>query len=146
MKIILKTSLIVSAITLLSGCGTLSGFDASSDFACKAQPGVSCKSISGVYQNAEQGNLPSQQAERHISGTSFQKVEKVSRSVTGQAPASGTPLFQKPVTLRVWFSPWEDDKGVLHDQQYSYLLIQKAKWDIEHFKDAKYRSGFSLNQ
>jgi conjugal transfer pilus assembly protein TraV len=169
MNTLIKGSLIATAVTLLSGCSTLSGFDASSDFACKAQPGVSCQSVTGVHQNAMLNNLPSQQTEGldeseldelnedDNDDSSWYSVEpepesqpqpelpSKSSAISGQAIESGTPLYQKASTLRVWSAPWEDKNQVLHDQSYSYLLIEKAKWEVEHFKDAKYRSGFSIN-
>lgn len=162
MNTFLKGSLVATTVTLLSGCSTLSGFDASSDFACKAQPGVSCESVTGIHQNALLNNLPSQQEGGGLdeyenedqNSFSFEQSSNPPKSsplpskasvITGQAIESGTPIYQKPVTLRVWIAPWEDKSQVLHDQSYSYLLIEKAKWEIEHFKGAKYRAGFSIN-
>lgn len=146
MKVALRGLVAVSALTFLSGCASLSGFDASSDFSCKAPSGVSCKSISGVYKNAKAKNLPSQKAYQKEQAESDGFTLMQSKQVTGQAIQSGTPLFKRAETLRVWFVPWEDDNEVLHDQKFSYLLLQKAKWEVEHFKEAKYRKGFSFNQ
>ncbi len=155
MNIFVKGSLVATAVTLLSGCSTLSGYDASSDFSCKAQPGVSCESVSGIHQNAMLHNLPSQQEGGSFDDEDDREDKEASKApplpskasvITGQAIESGTPIYQKPVTLRVWVAPWEDKNQVLHDQSYSYLLIEKAKWEIEHFKGAKYRAGFSINQ
>ncbi|WP_127471981.1 TraV family lipoprotein [Thiomicrorhabdus aquaedulcis] len=155
MNHLLKAAFAASALTLLSGCASLSGYDASSDFACKAQPGVSCKSVTGIHQNSLENNLPSQQENSALPGdesgdvdTKASKTEavKLVPRITGQAIKSGTPLYQKPVTLRVWLAPWEDKNQVLHDQSFSYLLIQKAQWEVEHFKEAKYRTGLSINQ
>jgi conjugal transfer pilus assembly protein TraV len=60
MKKTLYLAIAALGISTLSGCSTLSGFDASSEFACNAPVGVSCASVSGVYANAKVGNLPSQ--------------------------------------------------------------------------------------
>lgn len=140
----LKILFVTGVMTLSSGCATLSGYDASSDFACKASPGVSCDSITGIHENARANNLPSQQVEGQakVSGT----VEWNTKLITGTATNSGTPLYEKPLTLRVWIAPWEDKDQVLHDQSYSYLLVQKAKWNVEHFENSGYKSGhFSIN-
>jgi len=32
----------------------------------------------------------------------------------------------------VWFAPWEDNDGDMHDQSYVYLPIDNGKWLIEH--------------
>lgn len=137
----LKIIATLSLATLFSGCASITGFDASSDFSCEAQPGVSCKSVSGVYQNAMQKNLPSQ---RETYGQDF-TVIKPAKAITGKAVQTGEPLYQKAVTLRVWLSPWEDKNMVLHDQSYSYLLLQKAKWQVEHFRpEDKQKMTYSI--
>jgi len=45
---------------ILGGCSSidLSGLSGPSNFKCKAPDGVSCMSVSGLYANASQGNLP----------------------------------------------------------------------------------------
>ena len=60
MKRVLSVGIALAAAGLLAGCGSMSGLDASSSFSCKAAPGVTCQSISGVHQNASAGNLPFQ--------------------------------------------------------------------------------------
>lgn len=161
MKTALKTASFISIISVLSGCASLSGFDASSDFSCKAQPGVSCQSISGTYQNAKAKNLPSQQPNSHLTNLAAGANNEVDesqapepimtkteygRAITGKAPSAGTPLFQAPIKLRVWFSPWEDKNQTLHDQSYSYLIVQKSRWQIEHYKQQQSKSSFSLSR
>lgn len=132
------------SISTLSGCASLSGFDASSDFACKAETGVSCQSISGVYQNAKQGNLPSQRTGENkpetIKKVSSSKVMPFERVTTHSA----MPIFEKPKTIRVWFAPWQDKDGILHDQSFSYVLLKDAQWNLESFKKAGKKTGFGL--
>lgn len=50
----------VAVVFALSGCSTaaLSGLDATNKFTCAAPDGVSCMATSGVYANAQVGNLP----------------------------------------------------------------------------------------
>lgn len=45
---------------------------------------------------------------------------------------SGTPIRSAPKVLRVWFAPWEDSDGDLHDQSYLYLPVDGGRWLIEH--------------
>lgn len=45
---------------------------------------------------------------------------------------SGTPIRSAPRLLRVWFAPWEDTDGDLHDQSYVYLPVDSGRWLIEH--------------
>ena len=43
----------------LTGCSSLmTGLDGQGGFSCKAPDGISCASLSGVYANAVQNNLP----------------------------------------------------------------------------------------
>ena len=50
----------IGAVVALSGCSSMSGFDAKSEFACKAPDGILCESMSGIYANAQAKNLPGQ--------------------------------------------------------------------------------------
>lgn len=159
-----KLPIVLFATLAMSGCASLSGYDAASDFSCKAQEGVSCESISGVYQNAQQNNLPSQ---KKLNGTATPTTDNteqtesddllgiedehednqrlhVTHQDASQLPSrpkffvepvtTGTPVFVPAQKLRVWMVPYEDSTGVLKDQSYAYLLIKKAHWGIEHYK------------
>lgn len=115
----------------LAGCSSMSGLDAKTKFACKAPDGVLCESMSGIYSNAQQNNLPGQQAGR--GGLKSLSPAKVTGQGALTKPIySGTPIRSAPLVLRVWFAPWEDTDGDLHDQSYVYLPINNGKWLIEH--------------
>ena len=119
----------------LAGCSSLSGYDANTQFACKAPPGVLCESMSGIYANAEQKNLPGQR----VNMAKAEQAAEVSRakdasteSVLSKPIYSGTPIRSAPRVLRVWFAPWEDSDGDLHDQDYVYMQVDTGRWLIEH--------------
>lgn len=125
---------IAAGITTLTGCGSLSGFDANSNFACKAPPGVLCESMTGIYANAEQKNLPGQRVGMaKAEGTGPVELSRAKEEGVLTKPIySGTPIRSAPRVLRVWFAPWEDTDGDLHDQSYVYLPIDSGRWLIEH--------------
>lgn len=133
MKALTLIPVAAAAITL-AGCGSMSGLDAKDSFSCKAPDGVLCESMTGIYANAQANNLPGQRV-KHGNGT-----EEVSRAKPAEAGTgvltkpiySGTPIRSAPLVLRVWFAPWEDTDGDLHDQSYVYLPVDTGKWLIEH--------------
>lgn len=43
---------------LLTGCGSLTGLNASDDFSCPMTPGVQCRSLSDTYQDSVTGRTP----------------------------------------------------------------------------------------
>ena len=116
---------------MLSACSTLSGLDASNQFACKAPDGILCESMSGIYANAQAKNLPGQRV-GHGLGRPSETGATVSTGVMTRPIESGTPIRSAPRLLRVWFAPWEDSDGDLHDQSYVYLPVDTGKWLIEH--------------
>lgn len=128
----------------LTGCSTLSGYDGSSSFSCKAPDGVSCSSLSGVYANASQNNLPGLQAtitnetnskEKNSSGdkTNPSVLQAGSHfGITGKPLNSGDPIYKPSKVLRVWIAPWQDEDGDLHDQSYVYMVADYGHWVIEH--------------
>jgi len=112
----------------LSGCSSMSGLDAKTSFSCKAPDGVLCESMTGIYANAEANNLPGQRVNRH--GKAPQAA--ATTGALTQPISSGTPIRSAPVVMRVWFAPWEDNDGDLHDQNYLYMTVSSGKWLIEH--------------
>lgn len=127
----------------LTGCSTLSGYDGSSNFSCKAPVGVSCSSLSGVYANAIQNNLPGLQtdkdektiSEKSSSGDKTVQSVILERSqpvITGKPLNSGDPIYMPSKVLRVWIAPWEDEEGDLHDQSYIYMVADYGRWNVEH--------------
>jgi conjugal transfer pilus assembly protein TraV len=138
----------------LSGCASFSGLDAESTFACKAPEGVTCQSVSGIYSNSMQNNLPALRPKHEKgepaetpappagprpglpyqqNGGQAQPVSdggKVSPQAMA-APTSGMPVRTPERILRVWLAPFEDQEGDLHDQKYFYVTVQTGSWMIE---------------
>jgi conjugal transfer pilus assembly protein TraV len=124
---------------------SMSGYDANSNFGCKAPDGVLCESMSGIYANAEQNNLPGQRVHHgndvSVSADSGTGAVTVAAAATATGTDkvvmskplnSGTPLRSAPHVLRIWFAPWEDTDGDLHDQSYVYLTVDSGHWLVEH--------------
>ena len=73
----------------LPGC-SMTGMDAQKSFSCKAPPGISCSSLSGVYANAVTDNLPNSTTKP---ATVYNKKDQGRSSVVGEAPTTGAPLL-----------------------------------------------------
>lgn len=151
----MKRSCVLMMALYLGGCSTLSGYDSQSKFSCKAPDGVSCSSLSGVYANAVQNNLPGLQPggegrEKEENGkansknnaadpatsqpalSEYSDNRQPATTITGTPLQSGDPIHLPARVLRVWIAPWEDEDGDLHDQSYVYLLADYGRWMIEH--------------
>lgn len=118
---------IVPVMLGLSGCANMTGLDGQGSFSCKAPDGISCASLSGVYANAVQNNLPGQRTP-----TKVDKVPETKVRIDAAALRSVDPLRSAQQVRRVWLAPWEDEDEVLHDQSYFYLVINPGRWQIEH--------------
>ena len=125
---------LATAVSLISGCGSMTGFtDSGSKFACKAPPGVICTSVSGVYANAQQNNLPVLQSGTRPAMASYAMP-------TGGAAlpmaAAGMPIRSQARVLRIWVAPWRDEDDTLHDQSYMYVMIDPGKWLVERSRES----------
>lgn len=121
---------------LLVGCGSLSGYDGSSKFACAAPEGVTCMSMSGVYANVDAGNIGAKKApnEEVSHAKEPEGYYGDQAQIAHQAIKSGTPVRTAPRKLRVWWAPWEDSDGDLNDQAYSYMVIDNGRWVMERVR------------
>ena len=122
----------VVATSVLAGCASMSGLDAKGSFACKAPIGVLCESMTGIYANAQANNLPGQRVNRKGGAGATSSAKSQAAGALTESIYSGTPIRSAPLVLRVWFAPWEDTDGDLHDQSYVYLPVHSGKWLIEH--------------
>jgi conjugal transfer pilus assembly protein TraV len=143
-RLIPATAAAALTIMLLSACGSMTGLTgSSSSFACKAPDGVSCTSVSGVYANAQQNNLPALRSRA-------QDTPAPGALPTGGAafplPAPGMPIRSQARMLRIWVAPWRDDEDTLHDQSYLYVMLDPGKWLIEHSREATVRKTMTRLQ
>ena len=124
----IKCWLVSPLLLALTGCaGMMSGLDGQGKFSCKAPDGISCASLSGVYANAVQNNLPGQRTTAEAA-----KGQQPLQKITRQTPSSGEPIHSAQQVRRVWLAPWEDDEEVLHDQSYFYLVVDPGQWQVEY--------------
>lgn len=135
-----RTSIVAIAFAL-TGCGSLTGLDGSSEYGCKAPVGVKCDSVSGNYYNALQNNLPSQRRQNTPSSegaaqTSGNSAGSMAGSVTtlraDLSAAMPMALRAQARVLRMWIKPWEDVDRDLNDQAYVYVQADSGHWLIEH--------------
>ena len=157
---LLKASLLALVATaLLPGCSNLSGVGGTSEYSCKAQPGVHCESISGIYQNAIHNNLPGQRSSPTAARPAAPEPEPEPRGDAraqlvalaqplASSPAPGAPYQGGPQPLRssarilrLWFKPWEDADHDLFDQGYLYVQVDGGRWMLDHVQ-RRAREGF----
>lgn len=151
------TGMLAAALILATtaGCDTLNGYDASSQFHCKAPAGVQCQSLSGVYANS-QGNRPaatqqtvSQQAPQSSSRSygnrgrenespSYSQLPALSSPAAhnmgeqGQPPTFAGVIRSEPTTIRTWVMAYRDVDGDVVDQLYIYMALDSGNWLLQH--------------
>lgn len=124
------------AALVLSGCGSMSGYDAESEFKCKAPAGVQCQSMSGVYANRKGNPEPTKTTTQ--SGNTGpipygQLTTPAARNMgSGQAPTYWGAIRSEPTTLRTWVMAYRDTDGDVVDQLYVYMATDSGRWLIEH--------------
>jgi conjugal transfer pilus assembly protein TraV len=133
----IKIAALFASATLLQAC---SGLDGPSNMSCAAPDGVSCISVSGIYANSMQNNLPSQKPHSAAAAdsstvTDAEKsniVAPLTATTSGPTLSSGDPIRSKQRVLRIWIAPWEDDAGDLRDQSFVYLVVENGRWLLDH--------------
>lgn len=142
--LILFSSLLVG----LSGCSSLSGFDAQDQFGCKAMPeGTKCKSAREVYgltETADQVTTPPRsEGSPSQGGAASQSPPTVAHgggiqpAVLGDGYRPPVPAVDKPVpvradakVMRAWIAPWEDASGDLNVGGYVFMEIEGRRWSL----------------
>lgn len=122
------------AALMLGGCGSITGLsDSSSKFACKAPDGIACTSVSGVYANVQQNNVPGlqQRPRPRDSGAPAPPGAAMFPMM-----AAGMPIRSQARQLRIWVAPWRDDDDTLHDQSFMYVMVDPGRWLVERSREA----------
>lgn len=111
-------------LSVLSGCTSLTGLqDARSDFACPMSEGVHCASVSDVHQQTSESNNKSVITEALPEPTETETVD-AKESLLNYV----IPRRQAEIILRIWYAPYVDAAGDLHDQHYLYTTTRPAGW------------------
>lgn len=133
-----------ACVAPLAGCTSITGLDASAEYACQAPPGVQCESVSGTYANALRNALPSQRPPRAPSTAPMAAPPTAPAAMRATSVAAalapggieGTtavqPIRSQPKLLRLWIKPWEDADRDLHDQGYVYVQVDSGRWLVDH--------------
>ncbi len=138
------TITVLAASTTLTACGSLSGLpDATGTFACKAPDGVTCSSVSGVYANARQNNLPGQRSKTESVAPSAKAGATTHSASALPVALPGMPIRSQARTVRIWVAPWVDADGDLNDQTFVYVTTEQGKWLMEHSREATVRKVFT---
>lgn len=158
---IIRIISIAAVVNLLGGC-SFSGLSGSSQFACKAPEGVNCNSVSGVYANSLENNLPSQQRGKKEKTSEdkdsyFQNSMDKPQAIRASLPIKNgvsqdnqtdvMPLRSEPKVIRIWIAPYTGAEDEFYDQSYLYTVVDDGRWLIERSAE-KIRTKYAptLNQ
>lgn len=138
----MKKLLIIFAIAATAtGCSVFTGLDAKSDFACAAPEGFSCTSMTGVYANINNPDLPKGAKTTFLGAQNYvhELRHKPGMDEYGRTPIthyqdSGIPIRTQPQIMRIWIAPWESADKTFYDQNYVYTVIDQGDWVLTHNK------------
>lgn len=128
-------------IAASSACTNLSGLGGSTSLSCPLDAGGTCQSIRATYEQVSAGqtgaaySVPAQTQNTNTSEQAKSALfswNAAPQGATRLTPTSGQPIRSESDVLRVWIAPYEDDEGVLRDQAYTYVVLDNARWVIEH--------------
>lgn len=128
-------------LTILAGCGDMTGLGGKSEYACKAPEGVRCNSVSGNYYNSFPSGGGAAATGAPTKGTPHaapRSMYTMLKAASSGSAMQGSPVFEPaalrspPRVMRLWIKPWEDSDHDLHDQSFVYLQTDPGRWQIAH--------------
>lgn len=128
-------------LTILAGCGDMTGLGGKSEYACKAPEGVQCNSVSGNYYNSLTlggGAAAKGAAAKGRPPAAPRSMYTMAKAASSGSSMQGLPAFEPaalrspPRVMRLWIKPWEDSDHDLHDQSFVYLQTDPGRWQIAH--------------
>lgn len=141
----MKKLIVIATVAGLSGCASLTGLDAESNFSCAAPEGVSCDSMGGVYANmGKNGGVSAKHKKKaeysYLGGVSYEERNKAGTDSYGRRPMtyglnSGIPIRTQPKIMKIWIAPWQSVDRTLYDQSYAYIVVDYGDWVLAHNKN-----------
>lgn len=146
-------SLVVTALTLLSGCSSVMNTAGSGEYACPGMPmGVVCKTPSAVYKFTNM-DIPDTEfdtpigikpAQNNTTDPVTTKTQRWAPSAKGMTSTSGPKPVREPAkVVRIWIAPWVDKQDNLHLAQIEYSEIKPRTWTIGK-PEANGTSGYTV--
>ncbi|MBL8470869.1 MAG: TraV family lipoprotein [Rhodocyclaceae bacterium] len=130
----------IAAAVVATACGSITGLDnASSSTSCPMIGGTPCIPMAEAYRRSvDPDGAPPPASSEDKEAKEGKRASLVAyprrTSDTAPPPAAGTPLHSPAVELRIWFAPWEDRDGALHDQQYVYVVVDPGRWLVDAYR------------
>jgi conjugal transfer pilus assembly protein TraV len=149
-----------TALSVITGCTSLSGLGGSSSLSCALPAGSTCKPVIDVYKNTPTTTTsatptnaavvasaaPATPAVRGeaspspltipvsaVQAMAAPRAYYAGNTASGRpAPTSGTPVRSATRMMRIWIAPYEDDEGALRDHGYLYVMVDAGRWQVEH--------------
>jgi conjugal transfer pilus assembly protein TraV len=124
-------------LTLLTGCGSLTGLDASDSFSCELKSSPSCQSLKETYQESlisaisptEDQALPAPETQNAKSEALSQSSSEPSVSDTERKVyPHRQPRRLAEVIVSVWIAPWTDQDGDFHEGEKIHARVRDARW------------------
>lgn len=137
----INLSVTAVCLTILAGCGDMTGLGGKSEYACKAPEGVQCNSVSGNYYNSLTlggGAAAKGAAAKGRPPSAPRSMYTMLKAASSGSAMQGSPAFEpaalrsRPRVMRLWIKPWEDSDHDLHDQSFVYLQTDPGRWQIAH--------------
>ena len=124
-------------LTLLPGCGSLTGLDASDSFSCELKSSPSCQSLKETYQESLIPEItPTEDQELPATESPIAKSEVLSPS-SSEPSVSDTerkiyphrqPKRLAEIIVSVWIAPWTDQDGDFHEGEKIHARVWDASW------------------
>ena len=109
--------LIIFAVNFIAGCTTMN-----SKFTCKTPDGVMCRSLDDVNGMVDRGEF-----NQH-----FVKSENIKNTVdfsrVGASAAYPAPVRDGESVMRIWITPYEDNRGNYHADSFLYTVVKPNRW------------------
>ncbi|MFO1388301.1 TraV family lipoprotein [Cellvibrio sp.] len=115
----------------------------SSNYSCGMFPHTGCKPVSRVYAenskglNDYRGSLTesNNKSDHGLDSKASAESKEININIAPvnsilEPVRSGTPLLSKPLIMRVYLTPWEDNDRDLNMGSFVYVRVRDAEWQL----------------
>lgn len=124
------TFLIAITPIFLAGCANTLNTAENSEFSCKSDVGVVCKTPIAIYQSTH-GSLPVTERDRPINQAQpGESVAKVLVANLSSQEEIDKPVRLPPTVMRIWINRWISKNDDLHLEQRIFTEVQPRRWAV----------------
>lgn len=121
-----KYLIVIMITSWMTGCAPYKN-----QFSCPPGSGISCKSVSYVNEQVDNGNLNFSNKQKTNNKKTPVTLKNLPKVVSHQSTNANSLVRVPEKTLRIWLNGFMDGSDCYREEQYVNKVVEKSHWETK---------------